>query len=473
MRDLAIQSDSSRVFQSAEGFITVSPPLILGRWGVKVLILAAGRGSRLDSWTRHKPKSLIPILGETIIGRILLTFKALGLREFVVVLGYLGSMIRNELGTGEKCGVSIEYVDNPEWERGNVTSVLVAEKHLGEEFLLVMGDHLFESKMVEELLEHPSDLTLCVDSDPQNVDLEEATKVLVEERRVTSIGKGLKRYNAVDTGLFLCREKIFPSLKRSIEEGHEEWAELVGRFAADNRVETVDIPRSTWMDIDTSDDLERAEAVLLDSLTKPTDGVVSRHINRRISRKISSLLSKTEISPNQISFTAFLLGLFSGLLFSQGTSLSSILGGVLAQATSVIDGCDGEIARLRFKASSYGAWFDAVLDRYADAFITLGMTYGAWSSTGNQWALLIGSIALIGSYSISYSADRYEGAFREKYFETGFRIPMGRDVRLIIIMLGGLFNLPILTLMVLGILTNIEVARRLITNRNRQRRPDR
>jgi CDP-L-myo-inositol myo-inositolphosphotransferase len=440
---------------------------------VKVLILAAGRGSRFDSWTRHTPKPLIPVLGETIIGRILLTLKALGLREFVVVLGYLGSMIQNELGTGEKYGVTIEYVNNPEWERGNATSVLVAEKHLGEEFLVVMGDHLFESKMVERLREHPSDLTLCVDSDPQNVDLEEATRVLVEEQQVTSIGKRLKRYNAIDTGLFFCREKIFPLLKRNLEEGYEEWTELVGRFAAENRVETVDLPRSTWMDIDTSDHLERVETALLDSLTKPVDGVISRHINRRISRKISSLLSKTEISPNQISFTAFLLGLLSGLLFSQGTHLFSILGGVLAQTTSVINGCDGEIARLRFKASSYGAWFDAVLDRYADAFIILGMTYGVWSYTGNHWALFIGSIALIGSYSISYSADRYEGAFREKYLETGFKIPMSRDVRLIVIMLGGLLNVPTLTLMVLGILTNIEVARRLIINRNKQKRPDR
>lgn len=437
---------------------------------MKVLILAAGRGSRLDSWTCHTPKPLIPILGETIIGRTLLTLKALGLQEFVVVLGYRGNMIQNKLGTGEKYGVSIEYVYNPEWEKGNATSVLVAEKRLGKEFLLVMGDHIFESKMAEKLLEHPSDLTMCVDSDPQYVDLEEATRVLVEERQVTRIGKGLKRYNAVDTGLFLCREKIFPLLKRNIKEGYEEWTELVENFVAEDKVETVDLPRSTWMDIDTSDQLERAEVVLLGSLTKPTDGLVSKHINRRISRKISALISKTEISPNQISFTAFLLGLLSGLLFSQRTYLLSILGGVLAQTTSVIDGCDGEVARLRFKASSYGAWFDAVLDRYADAFIILGMTYGAWSSTGNQWALLIGSIALIGSYSISYSADRYEGAFREKYLETGFKIPMSRDVRLIIIMLGGLLNLPILTLVILGIFTNIEVARRLITNRNKQKR---
>lgn len=437
---------------------------------MKALILVAGRGTRLDSQTRCKPKALIPILGVTILERILLTLRSVGVREFVLVVGYLGAMIEDKLGTGEKYGVSIEYVENPKWEKGNAISVLVAEKHVGEEFLLIMGDHLLEVRMIEELLKHRSPLTLCVDSDARNVDLEEATRVLVEGDRLVDIGKGLERFNAVDTGLFLCRRKIFSPLKRCIREGNEAWSEFVRRFARENQVKTVDLQGSHWIDIDTDDDLQRAKTILLDPLTKPTDGVVSRHINRRVSKKISSILSQTEISPNQISITAFLLGLVSGLLFSQGIYLSSISAGILAQAASIIDGCDGEVARLRFKASSYGAWFDAVLDRYADAFITLGMTYGAWISTDNLWVLLVGSIALIGSYGISYSADRYEGAFRKKYYETGLKIPMSRDVRLFVIMLGGLLNQTTLALLVIAVFANIEVARRLATQTNQPAR---
>ncbi len=427
------------------------------------MILAAGRGSRLDSHTQNKPKVLIPILGLTVIERTLLTLKAVGIREFVVVTGYLGAMIEEELGTGESHGVSIDYVKNPEWEKENAISVLAAENLVGEEFLLVMGDHLFEAKMVNEISSHRSDLTVCVDSDAQNIDLQEATKVLVEGRRLANIGKGLKRFNAVDTGLFLCRKKIFPTLKRSIQEGYEEWSEFVRRFAREDRVETIDLPGSHWIDIDTADDLGRARSVLLDPLTKPVDGVVSKNINRRVSKRISSILALTEISPNQISFTAFLLGLLSGILFAQGTKLPSIFGGILAQATSVIDGCDGEVARLRFKESNYGAWFDAVLDRYADAFIIVGMTYGAWISLDKPWIWLLGFLALIGSYGISYSADRYEGAYRKKYHETGFSIPMSRDVRLFVIMLGALLNHTMLALLAVAFFANIEVVRRLAT----------
>jgi len=428
---------------------------------MKALILAAGRGVRLSPHTRYRPKVLIPILGLTLIERVLLTVKLTGIQEFVVVTGYLGETIEERLGSGEKYGVSIEYVHNSEWKRGNAISVLIAEHHVGEEFLVVMGDHLIERRMVEELLKHRGNLALCIDSDPKNVNLEEATRVFVREKRLLEIGKGLERFNAVDTGLFLCTRKIFPTLKISIKEGGEEWSDFIGCFARENRVEAVDVPGSLWVDVDTVEDAERAERVLLDSLTKPTDGVVSRHINRRVSKRISSLLSRTELSPNHISLSSFLLGIISALLFSNGTFPFSILGGILAQTASIIDGCDGEVARLRFKESRYGAWFDAVLDRYADAFIIIGMAYGAWVSRGDPTILLLGFLALIGSYGISYSADRYEGAFREKYRETGFEIPMSRDARLFIIMLGGLLNQTAPTLLVIGVLANIEVVRRL------------
>lgn len=83
--------------------------------------------------------------------------------------------------------------------------------------------------------------------------------------------------------------------------------------------------------------------------------------------------------------------------------------------------------------------------------------------------MLLGFLALIGSYGISYSADRYEGAFREKYHGTVFRIPMDRDVRLFVIMMGGLLNQTTLALLVIAVFANIEVIRRLVTEMNPRR----
>ena len=67
-----------------------------------------------------------------------------------------------------------------------------------------------------------------------------------------------------------------------------------------------------------------------------------------------------------------MLGAF---LFFLGGYITLVIGAILAQVASVIDGCDGEIARLKFQVTEFGGWFDAVLDRYADAFLLFGLIY--------------------------------------------------------------------------------------------------
>ena len=67
-----------------------------------------------------------------------------------------------------------------------------------------------------------------------------------------------------------------------------------------------------------------------------------------------------------------MLGAF---LFFLGGYITLVIGAILAQVASVIDGCDGEIARLKIQVTEFGGWFDAVLDRYADAFLLFGLTY--------------------------------------------------------------------------------------------------
>ena len=140
-----------------------------------------------------------------------------------------------------------------------------------------------------------------------------------------------------------------------------------------------------------------------------------------------------------------------------------MLGGVLAQFAPVIDGCDGEVARLKFQERPYGSWLDAVLDRYADAFLLLGLTWHAFAANPDSLILLIGFLAVIGSFMVSYTADKYDGLMRGRIGQ-GFR--MGRDVRVLLVFLGALFNQVPLTLLVIAVVMNLETIRRLVTCRD-------
>jgi CDP-L-myo-inositol myo-inositolphosphotransferase len=123
------------------------------------------------------------------------------------------------------------------------------------------------------------------------------------------------------------------------------------------------------------------------------------------------------------------------------------------------------VARLTFQGSDYGGWFDAVLDRYADAFLLFGLTWHEWALRTDSLVLFTGFLAIIGSFMLSYTADKHDSIMRER-ISRGSRLRMGRDVRVFLIFLGALFNQVYLTLIVIAFLMNAETLRRLIICRD-------
>ena len=138
-----------------------------------------------------------------------------------------------------------------------------------------------------------------------------------------------------------------------------------------------------------------------------------------------------------------------------------LIGGVLAQFASIIDGCDGEVARLKYQKSNFGGWFDAVLDRYADAFLLIGLTWHLLATEMNSWVLFIGFMAIIGSFMLSYTADKYDNLMRSRIKAGGGAgLRMGRDVRVFLIFLGAATNMVLPVLVIIAIVMNVETMRR-------------
>jgi len=132
-----------------------------------------------------------------------------------------------------------------------------------------------------------------------------------------------------------------------------------------------------------------------------------------------------------------------------------------------VDGCDGEVARLKLRQTKYGGWLDSVLDRYVDAAIVLGLAYGYWSISGDTTIWVIGFFALIGTFLNSYTADKYDSIFRDEDMTKRSKFRMGRDVRLLLITIGALTNQILIILIILAVISNFEAIRRLIVFRNK------
>jgi phosphatidylglycerophosphate synthase len=155
-----------------------------------------------------------------------------------------------------------------------------------------------------------------------------------------------------------------------------------------------------------SDDATRrqAEALLFRSLIKPTDGLISRALNRPISLRVTRLLINTHLTPNQMTLIAGGFGIAAIALVAVGGAAWLVPGAVLLQVQSILDGCDGEISRLKYIRSRLGEWLDQVLDDVVNV--------GFFAAAG--WALhLAGSrialpIAIAGTaFHLIYQAALY------------------------------------------------------------------
>ncbi|HSA58148.1 MAG TPA: NTP transferase domain-containing protein [bacterium] len=354
---------------------------------MKALIIAAGQGNRLRKWDGDLPKPLYKVAGLTLIERAILSAKKAGITEFVVVIGYKGDVIRKKLEKRRaKLGVSIEFVENPDWTAANGHSVLKAKGRLPENFVLMMSDHVFDWKILSGLVRetvNPGEVVLAVDRRIDAVfDLPDATKVKTRPGSsggaIVEIGKEISSYDAIDTGLFLCTPGLFPALERACAEGQGSLSEAIRGLASQGKARTATIEPLFWQDVDTPESLKHAEKILFGSVRKETDGFISRNINRRISGLISRLLIRTPLTPNQITWSALVVGLMSGFLISRGTYRDVALGGLIFQFASIYDGCDGEIAKLKLASSKLGEWLDTVCDNITYVAFFLGVAAGVY-----------------------------------------------------------------------------------------------
>lgn len=191
------------------------------------------------------------------------------------------------------------------------------------------------------------------------------------------------------------------------------------------------------------------------------DGVVSRALNRRLSRPLGRLLAGTPIPPNAITLATLLFSFAVAAAIAAGWHLA---GGVGVQLASVLDGVDGEVARRKGQVTAFGAALDAVTDRYADAAFVAAMAVFAWRFEGWPHPETVGMLALAGTLTVSYSRARAEASL-------GAALPANldavlglasRDVRLLVAAVGTALGQCYWTLAVLAGATFATVAWRLL-----------
>lgn len=343
------------------------------------LIIAAGRGSRLDDGSRV-PKPLRELCGLTLLRRTILSVARAGVKKVFVVVGYDGEKIISYLDS-QPWPVDVQTIENPEWEKSNGISVLAAKGHIQGNFFLLMSDHVFDVNILKSLSVHdPKNdvVMLAVDCNPGRVfDIEDATKVDCHGDRILHIGKNLDSYQVIDTGLFLMTPEFFDVLEELVQhKGDCSLSDGVAGMADVGRAGTFDIGTGYWQDVDTPEAMAHAEKILLNSCRKPTDGFVSRHFNRHVSLFITKYVIRTPVSANVVTLFTTVVGVLSGVYAACGGYWIYLLAAFLFKWASILDGVDGEMSRLRMTDSKFGQWLDTLSDNLTYVLFIVGTVIG-------------------------------------------------------------------------------------------------
>lgn len=142
-------------------------------------------------------------------------------------------------------------------------------------------------------------------------------------------------------------------------------------------------------------DVPLAETWLLRSLIKQREGFMSRHVERRISLALTRRLVTTRVTPDAMTLVSVAIGLLGAPFFLSSSPAWQLTGALLFLAHSILDGCDGELARLKFMESRRGAVLDFWGDNVVHVAVFGGMAIGWSLAVGATWPLFLGALTVV------------------------------------------------------------------------------
>jgi phosphatidylglycerophosphate synthase len=155
-----------------------------------------------------------------------------------------------------------------------------------------------------------------------------------------------------------------------------------------------------------------AEDAIFAELLRGDLGFVARTLNKPISFRITRyVLCRLPVTPNQVTLGGAAVGLYGCALVATGSPGLMVLGFLLAHLQSVLDGCDGELARVRFQQSAIGEWLDTVVDDSMNLALVAAVGVGLSQATGSDWPR---ALAILGcGMLITYNVVAYRELLRQ------------------------------------------------------------
>jgi len=353
---------------------------------------------------------LTGIVGVGLFQRTVLTLQRAGIRQLIVLAGPEEDQLKQVLGNGPRVTIPVRWMPIREFPLDDPRTWEFLAAEVRGFALVASVNAVFSRTLIEQLrrdvrdgeaivvaqagVRRPGDLTAG------------GLRVRVSADRLTSFAPA----NFDDSALSAADVAVLPAslmttMVHVLDDGGRlpirrwlEQAAVEGRV----RVVTADENRDAWyQEVRVASDVPMAEKRLFNSLKGEAEGFVDRYFNRKLSRWFTRLFLAAGFSPNAVTIVATLIGFVSAVGFAMGTYTAGVAAALVFQLAAVVDCCDGEVARLTFTESPFGAWLDIAMDNIVHMAIFAGIAAGLYLGQVGQpdaWRTLVfGAIAVLGN----------------------------------------------------------------------------
>ena len=352
---------------------------------------------------------LTSVVGIGLFQRTVLTLQRAGIRQLMVLVGPEEDQLKQALGKGSRVTIPVRWLPIREFplDDPRTWDTLAAEIH---GFCLLSGvQGVFASPLIEslrhEVQEGQAIVVARADNERNRPSRHPSLRLKVQAGRLLSMTSKQDGAALAATDLVVIPAGLMSATGHvEVETGIVPIRRWLERAAVDGhvRVLSTETNQSHWyQDVRDAADVKVAERKLFNSLKGEFEGFVDRFFNRKVSRWFTRLFLAAGFSPNVITVLATLVGLIAAGGFGIGTYSAGIIAALLFQLAAIIDCCDGEVARLTFTESPFGAWLDIAMDNVVHMAIFAGIATGSYlrvaGSDGAWVPLALGTAAVLGN----------------------------------------------------------------------------
>lgn len=353
---------------------------------------------------------LTSIVGVGLFQRTVLTLQRAGIRQLIVLAGPEEDQLKQALGSGPRLTIPVRWMPIREFPLDDPRTWEFLAAEVRGFALLASVNAVFSRTLIEQLRREVQDNEAIVVAQEGARRVGDPTagglRVKVSAGRLTAFAPA----NFDDSAPAAADIAVLPaslmnvSIRTLDDDGRLPVRRWLEHAATDGhvRVLTTEEKRGTWyQEVRMASDVPVAEKRLFNSLKGEAEGFVDRYFNRKLSRWFTRIFLAAGVSPNTVTVIATLIGFASAAGFALGTYTAGIAAALVFQLAAVIDCCDGEVARLTFTESPFGAWLDIAMDNIVHMAIFAGIAAGLYMAqvgeSGAWRTLAFGAVAVLGN----------------------------------------------------------------------------